>query len=124
MFDSFKSNPDRFRNLLAFFLITAFVAMLPALIIWAIPETNKDIVTYMVGQLSGMAATAIAFYFTLKAGQDALDAKRAETTGKMAEAVVAAAAATPAAPDTGAAAGAEAVADAAADRAAEFGGAR
>jgi len=80
---------DRFRNLLAFFLISAFVGALPALIFKTIPEGNKDIITYMVGQLSGMATTALAFYFTLKAGQDALDAKRAETTGKMAEAITA-----------------------------------
>jgi hypothetical protein len=78
---------ERMRNLLAFLLVGAFVSMLPALMIFAIPADNKDIITYMVGQLSGMALTALGFYFVNKVGQDALDATRADNTGKMAEAV-------------------------------------
>lgn len=108
-------NADATRNMIAFFLITAFVGMLPALIIWAIPDKNKDIITYMVGQLSGMATMALGFYFTNKAGQDTLDAKRAETTGKMADAVVAATTLAPA--SDSAAKGADEVADAAANKA-------
>jgi hypothetical protein len=45
----------------------------------------------MAGQLSGMALMALGFYFTNKVGQDAVDAKRADNTGKLADAVVAAA---------------------------------
>jgi hypothetical protein len=112
------SNPDRFRNLLAFFLISAFVSALPALIFKDIPDKNKDIITYMVGQLSGMATMALGFYFTNKMGQDALDTKRAENTGKLADAVVAAASSTPSADNAGKAA--DAVADAAVERADEI----
>lgn len=84
---------DGFRNWLAFCLIAAFIAVLPLLVFKTIPGDNKEIIVYMIGQLSGMATTAIGFYFVNKAGQDALDAKRTENTGKMADAVVAAAAA-------------------------------
>lgn len=84
---------EGFRNWLAFFLVAAFIAVLPLLVFKTIPGDNKEIIVYMIGQLSGMATTAIGFYFVNKAGQDELDAKRTENTGKMADAVVAAAAA-------------------------------
>lgn len=83
--------PDRFRNALAFLLVSAFIAILPLLVFKSIPDANKDIIVYMIGQLSGMALTALGFYFVNKVGQDALDAKRADTTGKMADAITAAA---------------------------------
>jgi len=83
-------HPDRVRNILAFVLVAAFVAIIPAAMHFVIPEKNRDLITYMVGQLSGMALMALGFYFTNKAGQDQLDAKRAETSGKIADAVVAA----------------------------------
>lgn len=88
-----KADPDaeRFKNLLAFSLVGAFIALIPLLIYKTIPDANKDIIVYMVGQLSGMALTALGFYFVNKAGQDALDNKRADNTAKMADAVVAAA---------------------------------
>lgn len=86
---------DRFRNLLAFLLIGAFIAVLPLLVFKTIPTDNREVIVYMIGQLSGMATTALGFYFVTKAGQDALDTKRSETTGKLADAVVAAANATP-----------------------------
>lgn len=78
------------RNALAFVLVAAFISTLPVFTFKIIPAGNKDIITYMVGQLSGMATMALGFYFTNKVGSDALDAKRAENTGKLADAVVAA----------------------------------
>lgn len=75
------------RNMLAFLLVSSFVSAVVVFTFVIIPEGNRDIITYMVGQLSGMAATALGFYFINKVGQDALDAKRTENTGKMAEAV-------------------------------------
>ncbi len=75
------------RNLLAFLLVGAFIGVLPLFAFKTIPESNKDVIVYMVGQLSGMALTALGFYFVNKVGQDALDATRADNTGKMAEAV-------------------------------------
>ena len=67
-----------------------------------------------------MALMALGFYFTNKAGQDALDAKRSETTGKMADAMVATANATGSGDGAGKAA--DAVAEAAVDKAAEVKG--
>lgn len=75
------------RNALAFLLVGAFISVLPVLTFNVIPASNKDIITYMVGQISGMATTVLGFYFVNKVGQDALDATRAENTGKMADAV-------------------------------------
>ena len=111
------------RNLLAFLLVGAFTLLIPALFLKAIPDANKDIVTYMVGQLSGMALTALGFYFVNKVGADALDAKRAENTGKLADAVVAAASAAPPSSDEAAAKAADDVADAAIDKRDEIKGA-
>lgn len=78
------------RNLLAFLLVAAFISVLPVLTFKAIPKDNEQILTYMLGQLSGMATMALGFYFVNKAGQDAVDAKRVENTGKLADAVTSA----------------------------------
>lgn len=115
------STPDIMRNRLAFMLVGAFVAMLPFFLFKDLPTSNKDIITYMLGQLSGMATMALGHYFTNRAGQDALDEKRADNTGKLADAVVAAANATPGIMDgQDVSSAADAVASAAVDRAEEF----
>lgn len=105
------------RNLLAFLLVAAFVGCLPTLTFKAIPAENKDLLTYMLGQLSGMATMALGFYFVNKAGQDAADAQKTENTGKLAEAITetarAAQAAAPGDSTADAAAGARQAADAA-----------
>lgn len=81
-----KRNPidqvEFMRNFLAFLLIGAFIGAMGAFTFFVIPEANKDILTYMVGQLSGMALTVLGFYFINKVGQDALDAKRSDNTGE------------------------------------------
>ena len=76
---------ENMRNLLAFLLIGAFIGAMGAFTFIAIPENNKDLITYMVGQLSGMALTVLGFYFINKVGADALDASRSENTGKLAD---------------------------------------
>lgn len=43
-------------------LLVAFNAALAALFILAVPEGNRDIVVYMIGQLSGFAAAAVAYW--------------------------------------------------------------
>lgn len=86
---------ERMRNVLAFLLVGAFISVLPVLTFRVIPAENKDTITYILGQLSGMATTVLGFYFVSKVGQDAADAKRAENTGKLADAVVAAAGVAP-----------------------------
>lgn len=78
---------ERVRNLLAFFLVGTFISMLPFLLYKDIPEQSREVFVYMIGQLSGMATTVLGFYFVNKVGQDALDAKRSENTGKLADAV-------------------------------------
>jgi hypothetical protein len=75
------------RNFLAFLLIGAFIGAMGAFTFFVIPEANKDILTYMVGQLSGMALTVLGFYFINKVGQDAADAKKTDNTAKAFEAV-------------------------------------
>lgn len=74
------------RNVLAFCLIAAFVGALMLFSFKGMPDVNKDIITYMVGQLSGMATMALGFYFVNKAGQDAADAEKTANTGKLADA--------------------------------------
>lgn len=60
-----KTNPgDLFRNRLTFFLVGAFTGIIPLFVFWGMPETSKEIVTYMVGQLSGMALMALGYHFT------------------------------------------------------------
>jgi hypothetical protein len=108
---------ERIRNLLALFLVGAFVGALMAFTFKNIPDANKDIITYMVGQLSGMATLALGFYFVNKVGQDALDAAKTENTGKALEAITATAKASG---DTPAQEAAEEVAEAAVDKADEF----
>ncbi len=91
------------RNRLAMFLVGSFVLQIPMFALRAIPSDNRELIVYMVGQLSGMAIMALGYYFTNKVGQDALDAKRSDNTGKLADAVTKALDATPGAPvdDTG-----------------------
>lgn len=68
---------DRIRNLIAFALVGAFVGALINFTIFPVPPASKDIITYMVGQLSGMALMVLGYYFTNKAGQDARAERRA-----------------------------------------------
>lgn len=75
------------RNLLGFLLVGAFIGAMGAFTAFSIPRENKDILTYMVGQLSGMALTVLGFYFVKGVGQDALDAKRSDNTAKALEAI-------------------------------------
>jgi hypothetical protein len=75
------------RNLLAFVLVGSFVSFAGVLLWKAIPEKNEQLLSYMLGQISGMALMALGFYFVNKVGQDALDAARTENTGKALEAI-------------------------------------
>lgn len=77
------------RNALAFILVAAFVLFTGALLFKNIPEKNEQLLSYMLGQLSGMALMGLGFYFVNKVGQDALDAKRTDNTSKALEAITA-----------------------------------
>jgi hypothetical protein len=110
------------RNWLAFAVVSAFIGAMAVFTFVTIPTANKDIITYMVGQLSGMALTTLGFYFVNKVGADALEAKRADNTGKMADAVVAAANSPGPNANEAKQQGAEEVATAAADKKNEIAG--
>lgn len=75
------------RNLLAFVLVGSFVAFAGVLLWKSIPEKNEQLLSYMLGQVSGMALMALGFYFVNKVGQDALDASRSENTGRAFDAI-------------------------------------
>lgn len=55
---------SRMRAVLAFILVFAFGGALFALYRDAVPTENRDTLTYMLGQLSGMVTTGLAFYFS------------------------------------------------------------
>lgn len=57
-------NVEQFRNRLTGFLVFTFVGMIPLFLWRGVPESNKDFITYMLGQLSGMALMALGHYFT------------------------------------------------------------
>lgn len=80
---------ERIRALLAFLLIGSFISTLQLLMFKNIPAANKEIITYILGQISGMTTTALAFYYTKGVGQDDLDTRRTETTGRLADAITA-----------------------------------
>lgn len=104
---------ERTRTRLANFLIGAFVLVLPILLFKDIPPKNEQIITYMLGQLSGAALLVLGFYFVNNVGRDALDAAKSENTGKALDAIAAVAATTPPDNSTDAAQAADQVADAA-----------
>lgn len=54
---------DAMRALLVLLLLGAFELALFWLFQWPIPEGNRDLVTYMLGQLSGLAGAGVIFYF-------------------------------------------------------------
>lgn len=104
---------ERTRTRLANFLIGAFVLVLPILLFKDIPPKNEQIITYMLGQLSGAALLVLGFYFVNNVGRDQLDAAKSENTGKALDAIAAVAATTPPDSTTDAAQAADQVADAA-----------
>ena len=62
---------DLMRGGLAWALLTSFVVAGWQLLQHEVPQSNRDMVIYMLGQLSGMVGTALAFYFaTSKSSAD------------------------------------------------------
>ena len=70
-------------NVIGCSLVFGFLGALFALFVIPIPRGNEQIVTYMIGQLSGFAGGIVAYHYTSKAGEKELDAKRAENTGDL-----------------------------------------
>lgn len=61
------------KNLLAFMLLISFQLSISALFRFEIPEGNRDMVTYMLGQLSGMASTVLLYFFSTTQGSNNKD---------------------------------------------------
>ncbi len=101
------------RDLIGLVLIGSFIGAMGAMFVIAIPASNKDLLTYMLGQLSGFVAAVVALHYVSKAGEKELDQTRAENTKAAFEAIKASA--TPKTDDASDAA--EQVADAAVDEA-------
>ena len=88
-------------NIIGGALIAGFLGALAALFVLPIPEANRDLVTYMLGQLSGFAGGIIAYHYASKAGDTHaldLDAVRTANTGKALDMAREAIAATPPGP--------------------------
>ena len=54
---------DAMRGFLVLILLAGFQLALFALFKWEVPAGNKEIVIYMLGQLSGFVGAGIIFYF-------------------------------------------------------------
>lgn len=63
-----KAPTNTVRNVIALMLLISFQLVISALFQFEVPETNRDMVTYMLGQLSGMATTVLAFHFNTTQG--------------------------------------------------------
>lgn len=61
---------DFMRGSLALALVLAFQVAMGALFWHPIPQSNEQLLTYMLGQLSGMVTTALAFYFATTQGSE------------------------------------------------------
>ena len=56
------------RKVLALMFSGAFIGAFPVLFFKGIPQDNKELLTYMLGQLSGIVLTIIAFHFSSTSG--------------------------------------------------------
>ena len=66
---------DSVRTVIGCFIIGSFTGALVALYCAPIPTDNKDLLTFMLGQLSGFAAAIMSFHFgTSKGSADKTDA--------------------------------------------------
>jgi hypothetical protein len=71
-----------FRDALGLLLVGAFIVATGWLLHRGIPEQNKELVSYMLGQLSGFVAGVVAYHYITKAGEKELDQAREANTGK------------------------------------------
>lgn len=67
-------------------VVLAFVAVTFNLFFLVIPPENKDLLTYIIGQLSGFAGGVIAYHYTASKSDD----RKTENTGKAFDAISAA----------------------------------
>lgn len=70
-------------NVIGCSVVFGFLGALFALFVIPIPPQNEQVITYMIGQLSGFAGGILAYHYTSKAGEKELDAKRADNTAAL-----------------------------------------
>jgi len=73
------------RDSIGVILIFAFVTALGLMFWKAVPADHKDLITYMLGQLSGL----VGGHYTINAGAAKLDEKRVENTKAAFDAITA-----------------------------------
>lgn len=61
-------NKETVRNVLAAWISGAFIGSLAALYVFPIPADNKDLIVFMLGQLSGFMGAVMAFNFGTSKG--------------------------------------------------------
>lgn len=59
---------SHFRNVVTGFIVGSFVGAIVMLFNYRFPTENRELLTYMLGQLSGFAGACIAFYFSTTLG--------------------------------------------------------
>lgn len=81
-------------NVIGAALISGFLGALFALFLLPIPPENEQIITYMIGQLSGFAGGIVAYHYTMssatrehEAKSREIQEKSTENTGKLADAM-------------------------------------
>jgi hypothetical protein len=57
-----KASMNWFLAILTWFLVSGFMSVIVALFLRHVPEGNREILVYMVGQLSGFASAAVAYW--------------------------------------------------------------
>lgn len=83
------------RDAIGLFLVIAFIGAIIALLWKAIPESNEQLLSYMLGQLSGFVAGVVGYHYITKAGEKELDELRTTNTAKALDAIKEAQRATP-----------------------------
>lgn len=80
-----KSRRFTLRSVLGIVLVFGFMAALTLLFWIAIPKQNEQLITYMLGQLSGFVGAVVGYHYTM----NALNAKASENTGAAFDAMLA-----------------------------------
>lgn len=75
------------RDVIGIFLVLAFIGAMVALLWKAIPQDNEQLLSYMLGQLSGFVAGVVAYHYVKGSNDDAIAKARSENTAKAFEAI-------------------------------------
>jgi hypothetical protein len=70
--------PFNLRDVIGMLLVLAFVGAFPVLFYKAIPEPNRDLITYMLGQLSGLVSGVVGYHYVMSKALDAKHERQAD----------------------------------------------